>query len=236
MNFIHHQLAAFAKMDQTPSLKAYHISLYLALFRLWNWKRFVNPLIIHRREVMKMARINSPTTYARAMKELVIHKFIEYEPSYDPEVGSKVNLSILWTGTCPRPVHEMDTINKQINNTHSKENHCEYVNSKEKIPITENALNNFDMKKKSKFTPPPLEHIQIYFQQKNFSITEAERFFNYYESNGWLVGGRSPMKDWKAAARNWMLNIPKFSAGKSKDAKNPRPGTKKTAPNYDEPL
>ena len=31
---------------------------------------------------------------------------------------------------------------------------------------------------------------------------DGERFCDYYGSNGWRVG-RNPMKDWKAAARNW---------------------------------
>ncbi len=33
----------------------------------------------------------------------------------------------------------------------------------------------------------------------------AEKFFNYYESNGWRVG-KNPMKNWKMAARNWFMN------------------------------
>jgi hypothetical protein len=57
---------------------------------------------------------------------------------------------------------------------------------------------------------PTLEETQIYFLEKSFPEIEAQRFFNYFESNGWLVGGRTKMKDWKAAARNWMLNAKKF--------------------------
>jgi hypothetical protein len=59
---------------------------------------------------------------------------------------------------------------------------------------------------------PSLEETQIYFLEKSFPQIEAERFFNYFESNGWLVGGRTKMKDWKAAARNWMLNTKKFKS------------------------
>ena len=62
----------------------------------------------------------------------------------------------------------------------------------------------------SKFSKPTLEETQIYFLEKNIPEIEAQRFFNYFESNGWLVGGRTKMKDWKAAARNWMLNAKKF--------------------------
>ena len=41
---------------------------------------------------------------------------------------------------------------------------------------------------------------------------KAERFFNYYESNGWLIGGKTKMKDWTASARNWILNSGKFTS------------------------
>lgn len=37
---------------------------------------------------------------------------------------------------------------------------------------------------------------------------EAQRFWDYYQSNGWKVG-RNPMKDWKAAVRNWQRNADK---------------------------
>ena len=62
----------------------------------------------------------------------------------------------------------------------------------------------------SKQSKPTLEEAQIYFLEKNFTEIEAQRFFNYFESNGWLVGGRTKMKDWKAAARNWIMNQDKF--------------------------
>lgn len=37
---------------------------------------------------------------------------------------------------------------------------------------------------------------------------EAQRYWDYYQSNGWKVG-RNPMKDWKAAVRNWQRNADK---------------------------
>jgi hypothetical protein len=59
---------------------------------------------------------------------------------------------------------------------------------------------------------PTLELIKEYFKFQEYSEFEAERFFNYYSSNGWLIGGKTKMKDWKAAARNWMMNTNKFNA------------------------
>lgn len=63
----------------------------------------------------------------------------------------------------------------------------------------------------TKFCPPHISEIQMYFAEKEASSEEAEKFFNHYESNGWLVGGKSKMKNWQAAARNWLLNSKKFN-------------------------
>ena len=65
--------------------------------------------------------------------------------------------------------------------------------------------------KKEKVKSPTLESVKEYFKFQNFTEFEAERFFNYYSSIGWLIGGKTKMKDWQAAARNWMLNTSKFS-------------------------
>lgn len=65
--------------------------------------------------------------------------------------------------------------------------------------------------KKEKVKSPTLELVKEYFKFQNFTEFEAERFFNYYSSIGWLIGGKTKMKDWQAAARNWMLNTSKFS-------------------------
>ena len=58
---------------------------------------------------------------------------------------------------------------------------------------------------------PTLELVKEYFKFQQNTEFEAERYFNYYSSNGWLIGGKSKMKDWKASARNWMLNTTKFA-------------------------
>ena len=51
--------------------------------------------------------------------------------------------------------------------------------------------------------PTPLE-IQTYVDEHQLHV-DVDRFFDYYEGNGWKVG-KNPMKDWKATARNWSRN------------------------------
>lgn len=49
-----------------------------------------------------------------------------------------------------------------------------------------------------KFQKPSVLEIE----QSGLSRDEAEKFFHYYESKGWLVG-KSPMKNWKSAVSGW---------------------------------
>lgn len=55
---------------------------------------------------------------------------------------------------------------------------------------------------RTNFTPPSLEDVMGYCVEKEYMM-DAERFIDYYTSNGWMVG-RNKMKDWKAAVRNWV--------------------------------
>lgn len=58
--------------------------------------------------------------------------------------------------------------------------------------------------KKPKFVPPTLEEVVEYCKTKGYKI-DPEKFYNHYTANGWMVG-KNPMKDWKAAVRNWEKN------------------------------
>lgn len=55
--------------------------------------------------------------------------------------------------------------------------------------------------KRARFQKPTLQEVKDYIAEKGYNV-DAERFVDYYESNGWRVG-KNPMKDWKAAVRNW---------------------------------
>ena len=73
------------------------------------------------------------------------------------------------------------------------------------VPHTDNNeyINNNSLYKKgnSHFQKPSLEAIREYCSSRGNNV-DAEQFFNFYESKGWVVG-KSPMKDWKAAIRTW---------------------------------
>jgi len=87
--------------------------------------------------------------------------------------------------------------------------------------------------------PPDIVAVQNYFLEQKSSEIEAEKFYNYFQSNGWKVGGKAPMHDWQAAARNWLLNAPAFSKPQPvSKVEQPAPGQLNTtsSKNYAEPL
>lgn len=65
-------------------------------------------------------------------------------------------------------------------------------------------------KKEKIFEPPTLEMVLVFFSDSKYPRIEARKFYFYYQSIYWRVGGKYLMKDWEAAANNWMLNVTKF--------------------------
>ena len=54
---------------------------------------------------------------------------------------------------------------------------------------------------KKRFKPPTRQELQDYCKEKNYTV-DADRFINFYESKGWMVG-KNKMKSWRAAVSNW---------------------------------
>lgn len=69
---------------------------------------------------------------------------------------------------------------------------------------TKESITNESNTKKYKFVPPIVEEVEDYINERGYDI-DAHKFVDYYTANGWRVG-KSPMKDWKAAVRNWSRN------------------------------
>ena len=51
------------------------------------------------------------------------------------------------------------------------------------------------------FRPPTIEEIEEYCKSNNRPV-DAEEFWNFYESKGWMVG-KNKMKSWKGAIVTW---------------------------------
>lgn len=224
-NFIQHQLKMRSLFAQDKRLTPFHISLYYALFFEWNENRFQNPFYIQRNEMMNASKIGSANTYTKCLKELHKFGYIEYLPSYNPNKGSTINLYTFDNGTDKgsdkggvnvlipfnkHNKHIQTLINfgavgkkRSKDESHSSGHSSTSKNSKDELYSSVSSPTQI---------PPNPETVKSYFLQKQSTELEAEKFINHFQSNGWLVGGRTKMKNWQAAARNWILNAQKFSS------------------------
>ena len=70
------------------------------------------------------------------------------------------------------------------------------------LELRDNNLEKEKDKKRKRFTPPTVEEVRAYCQERNNGI-DPEAFVDYYTANGWTQGRGKPIKDWRAAVRTW---------------------------------
>lgn len=63
------------------------------------------------------------------------------------------------------------------------------------------SLTGSKRKPLARFTPPTVEQVAAYCQERGNRIN-AQQFVDFYASKGWKVG-QNPMKDWRACIRTW---------------------------------
>ena len=108
---------------------------------------------------------------------------------------------------------DFDLIKNQ-NNQNNQNNHNEQTETKTETETkTQDTYTDFsdkssksgmcvtDTPKIQKFIPPTVGEVSAYCRERGSNV-DAERFVDFYTSNGWKVG-KNPMKDWRAAVRTW---------------------------------
>lgn len=233
VNYIVQLNTAYSRLAEEEKITAAHLSLYWTLFQLWNMGKFLNPFSICRSETMKLARIGSKTTYYRTLKDLAKLGYIDYHASNNPMIGSQIRMVVFGTSTPSVPhsgQHSNELVREYSHNQDNSKDNLVPFSGQQVVPSINNR-NSKDSKQKTRktaFSPPPLVEVKILFLELKSTHDQAEQFYNHFESNGWLVGGKAKMKDWRAAARNWVKRSQNFS--KPNNLSSP------TQSNYDTPL
>ena len=182
VNYIKHLNAVFLQFSKDSRLNPTHISLYVALFQLWNNYHFPTEFYINREEAMRFSKIGSKTTYHRCIKELHHWKYLLYEPSHNPFKGSRIKMFNFGTSDgqalYPNPTN-IGTSNGQA-----------VVSINKHIQTGKNKAND------TKLDQPKNENEVIdFFEKENWPELEAKKFYNHYQGIGWKVGGKTKIVD-----------------------------------------
>ena len=74
----------------------------------------------------------------------------------------------------------------------------------------EPPFNHQEPSVRARFSKPSMDEIKEQAAKIGLPQHEADKFFNYYESNGWKVG-KNAMKSWPHALQNWKNNAPAYT-------------------------
>jgi hypothetical protein len=77
--------------------------------------------------------------------------------------------------------------------------------------VNENENEDININKSKCTFEEVYEYMAIRIGKENAKL-EAEKFVNYYTSNGWKVG-KNPMKSWTHAVNNWITNTKQYAKG-----------------------
>jgi len=125
---------------------------------------------------------------SRIVSELAECGFVRLSP--DPDSGTRRIY----------PLVEKTTGIGENTNTPCQKNQTALVENANHRKYSEQNIENTSAKRK-RFQPPSVSEVADYCREHSLSM-DAERFVDYYTANGWMAG-RSRMRDWQAAARNW---------------------------------
>lgn len=101
----------------------------------------------------------------------------------------------------------------RVNNDNNNTQTILYNNKEDNTIVDDTIIKDTIVKNKKRFSPPNEEELLTYFFEKTkneqLARKEAEQFYNYYESNGWMVG-KNKMKKWESAASGWITRMDNF--------------------------
>jgi uncharacterized protein YdaU (DUF1376 family) len=143
------------------------------------------------------------------------------------EAGRK-GLANRWQTDSKPIANEQQTDGKQIANASQTDSEREKEKEKEKEKEGEReARANSDRLPVPHFRPPTEEEVRL-AMVTNHGLSESQakeesaKFWNYFESVGWIVGkSRSPMKNWHAAVTTWVARFREAKANTSRRAPPP---------------
>jgi hypothetical protein len=214
MNYIKLLNGAFEKFFFDDRLNPTHISLYMALFQEWNSCRFADEFYVNRRDLMRVAKIGSKSTYHRCVTELDAWMYLSYFPSNNPYKGSKIKMSIIGTSDEPATGQYNPVLERLAERYHPIREPVVYRHhpisgqavyqhrpvSGQALVSTINNTKQVNINKQPKGRQVALD----FFMEKDFNADEGKKFFDHYEAKDWKTSDGKTIRDWQALAKNWM--------------------------------
>ena len=209
VNYIQHLNAVLEQFRKDNRLNTAHISLYIALFQLWNHHRFCTSFQVNRQDVMEISKIGSKSTYHRCVKDLSNYKYLIYEPSHNPFKGSKIKMLNFSSRKSGNLLNGGQESMKNSTVPNSRQVVGQAVDLA--VPNQGQAVGRYNKHiqtiENSYKLPKPKNENEVleFFKKEKWPEIEAQKFYNHYQTIGWKIGGKIKIENWQSCAKNWML-------------------------------
>ncbi|HEX9151811.1 MAG TPA: hypothetical protein VF842_06985 [Flavobacterium sp.] len=80
----------FSAIEKDDRISITHIGIYAALLQFRTDKGFINPIQAYRFDIMDIAKISSPKTYYKCIRDLNEYGYIKYESTRKRNQGSTI--------------------------------------------------------------------------------------------------------------------------------------------------
>lgn len=225
------QISAFYSwvFEHQEKVRPHHISLYVFLWNQNNRANWVEYFKCPFDLAITGACIGNRNTYYKTLNELQQWGLIEYQKGINEYKAPIIKLVQLYENdTATDTTTDTPTVTPIDTSIDTSAVHIyNYITNNLKVVTKEwekikNFIDELKVKKaeksatRSQFSKPTIEECFSYCKelglstydydgnQKSAAQVTAEKFWDYFESNGWKVGGKAAMKDWKSALRNWI--------------------------------
>jgi uncharacterized protein YdaU (DUF1376 family) len=159
----------------------------------------------HDERIFKKFEIDENGLYFNVRMDKEIAKRHAYSESRrNNRMSNKGTTSIHMSNTCKSYEEHMENENEDVNKDIDieKKRECEGEKGKKR-----------ERAEKKKFIPPTLEEIQSYCTERNSGV-DPKKFFDYYETSGWVDAKGQKVRNWKQKLITWEgRNTPKPKKG-----------------------
>lgn len=137
-----------------------------------------------------------------AIKELEEHGYLERRPIRENGKFVDWEYLIYENPQAEKPLAENPQVENPVVENRTQLN-TNQSNTK-KQSTNQSSTKGIGASPRARFVPPTLEEVKAYCDERQNNV-DAQKFIDYYTSNGWQVG-KNKMRDWKAAVRTWERN------------------------------
>ncbi len=162
-----------------------------------------NEFILQQLPMLKVNKRNLTRRINKLVRAELLIRHVKHNNKTYYCTGKKFNLTTASTKTTPSvdndALHSQQRLTPQSLAT---DNNIITYNDTTDNDTTNNISGR--KAKRSAFVPPTQQEVEQYVSEQGLMV-DAGKFVDFYEARGWQLG-KTKMKDWKAAARNWNRN------------------------------